>query len=1166
MSLKKLVEKANPRKPKGNHKAADKQNNQPRRGTPSAENYCFDYNVNYRDTEKFSLCKRLLSAEIRSRFGEPVAIIDHGEHYAFYPPDEPDPEEWQDPERREIVKIQYGADYQTFIRQKAQYDDRCIQVYHVIWSRCSTAMRNAIKQNPDFERWDRESNALALWLCVVNISMNGVGLPENDVKKQNEARHRFDRMRQRPQESTGDFYDRFTEHYDAMLAQGAMLLETFYPTIEDETEEQRLEREAFEAEARTKEEAMKAMSFLTKLDRLRFQRLLDDLENAFQFGRDEYPTDLTLAYALASRYVDRGARVDGLVNKGEKYNAAFVAPHTKGDQKKLDANTPPGNKGKGKDKGKGPKCFHCEEFGHTRPFCPMLAKALEYFVKSGKSLDELAKSSKEGHGFITINGLEEYIFLERERRPFGDTDVLLDNQASVSIFNNGRLLSNIREAKHPITIAGVGRSSIVATMEGEFLDLGTVYYNPECITNILCFYDVNHRYGVTFEKNVFSVPAAGHRPELRFKPFKKLYICNVGSILAKFKPSSTIIAAAAAWNSALVTTSHSDRNGESLHVQTGTTSKTDHRSTLLTDPNDQPEPFKSLVTSTGNSLIEAEKSVFSPPRVLFSPIDKVPHKVPIKEDNAVDERSTSNTCLNKSHYQHTERIKVGIVDTKPKINEIYRPPQFSRDPELKMAEVTPFDNAGKSKAYEHRLMNPDHDGPNASAMVSNAGEKGHTHAENTMYPQTPHTRILIYPPDDDKSHCRSIIMSQSEQGHGGDRSGEPFRVSNHDHMVQVGYYPICTLLNLPRSEILSSEPNSCAQSFAREWALMVASFGYPINMENKKLVFISEGISTLNHEGGPIGREYLHETDSNMSQNRNTMVTTKVSPGSNHHSEPKERESNSGVSDFREKLIIPYKNFELTNSHDGNNHIQAANPVCLSHSQAGDLSQMEFSHVRAKPDVERQTETFDTWVGMGGQKTPHCSLSDGVPISNNTTECMEYNMVKPVLVDTTAGNMLKYTKREVEKAEIAKRLFSILGRPSIKDFVELVAKNNLQHCPINIHDIKRAMDIWGKDIGAIMGSTTRKKPNSLPDDLFVRTEEDNTVLYVDLFFINGLTFMLSISKGYNLLVVRYMDSKKANSAEVAIKEILAAYAKYNVKVRTIFCDGESGINALKSNH
>jgi hypothetical protein len=46
------------------------------------------------------------------------------------------------------------------------------------------------------------------------------------------------------------------------------------------------------------------------------------------------------------------------------------------------------------------------------------------------------------------------------------------------------------------------------------------------------------------------------------------------------------------------------------------------------------------------------------------------------------------------------------------------------------------------------------------------------------------------------------------------------------------------------------------------------------------------------------------------------------------------------------------------------------------------------------------------------------------------------------LVETVFQNLSKFTKREVERAEEARKLFSVLGRPSVKGFISSVRNNH----------------------------------------------------------------------------------------------------------------------------
>ena len=72
---------------------------------------------------------------------------------------------------------------------------------------------------------------------------------------------------------------------------------------------------------------------------------------------------------------------------------------------------------------------------------------------------------------------------------FARSHVLLNNQASVNVFCNGGLLTDIRRSKQGILLNGVqaGVKSVRVDLEGDFEEVGPVYFSRGATANILSF-------------------------------------------------------------------------------------------------------------------------------------------------------------------------------------------------------------------------------------------------------------------------------------------------------------------------------------------------------------------------------------------------------------------------------------------------------------------------------------------------------------------------------------------------------------------------------------------------------------------------------------------------------------------------------------------------------
>jgi hypothetical protein len=78
-------------------------------------------------------------------------------------------------------------------------------------------------------------------------------------------------------------------------------------------------------------------------------------------------------------------------------------------------------------------------------------------------------------------------------------------------------------------------------------------------------------------------------------------------------------------------------------------------------------------------------------------------------------------------------------------------------------------------------------------------------------------------------------------------------------------------------------------------------------------------------------------------------------------------------------------------------------------------------------------------------------------------------------INTVDDNKKAFSKRQLKGAELARTLYATLGYPSVKDFKWVIQSNQIKDCPVTVQDVVTAHQIWGKNIAALKGKTTRHK-------------------------------------------------------------------------------------------
>jgi hypothetical protein len=134
-----------------------------------------------------------------------------------------------------------------------------------------------------------------------------------------------------------------------------------------------------------------------------------------------------------------------------------------------------------------------------------------------------------------------------------------------------------------------------------------------------------------------------------------------------------------------------------------------------------------------------------------------------------------------------------------------------------------------------------------------------------------------------------------------------------------------------------------------------------------------------------------------------------------------------------------------------------------------------------------------------------------------------------VLVTTVQEQMAKYSRRDIQRAELARKIQKIIGHPSTKQFMHIVKENQLPNCPIQVEDIMAAEDVFGKSVSGLKGKTVRSAPaavpgNSAPLPLGIMEKYRSVTLGFDLMYVNKVVFLVTFSRH-----IRFGTAERINS-------------------------------------
>jgi hypothetical protein len=114
---------------------------------------------------------------------------------------------------------------------------------------------------------------------------------------------------------------------------------------------------------------------------------------------------------------------------------------------------------------------------------------------------------------------------------------------------------------------------------------------------------------------------------------------------------------------------------------------------------------------------------------------------------------------------------------------------------------------------------------------------------------------------------------------------------------------------------------------------------------------------------------------------------------------------------------------------------------------------------------------------------------------------------------------------------------------------------------VTVQDVEASNKIWGKNIAAFKGKTTRKKAIHVAKDSVKIPKEllklhKDAYLTCNIFFVNKIAFFLTYNRKICFTAVNHLSNRKVSTIFKAFKEIYKFYLHRGFRIDNVHADGE----------
>jgi hypothetical protein len=155
-----------------------------------------------------------------------------------------------------------------------------------------------------------------------------------------------------------------------------------------------------------------------------------------------------------------------------------------------------------------------------------------------------------------------------------------------------------------------------------------------------------------------------------------------------------------------------------------------------------------------------------------------------------------------------------------------------------------------------------------------------------------------------------------------------------------------------------------------------------------------------------------------------------------------------------------------------------------------------------------------------------------------------------------------YTQWEVEETCTAQEAQAMLGHPTDRDFLGMVHSGMITNCPpVSPDAMINAYRIFGPYLAGVRGRTVRRPPeyvttNHIQIPRALLEQHERVTLAVDVLSVNGIPFLVSDSRGLNLVTAEYTQSCTAKQLGMGVRRVIDLYLRGGFHVRMVLMDNE----------